>query len=73
MVVYSKALKFIGDIGQDETVDRLVDLIVEKHNQLDVLVNNAGRGIDRKEQSLIKSFDDLHKVNLRSIYYLCLK
>lgn len=63
----------MGDVGEDENLDKLMDLIVNTHNQLDVLVNNAGRGSDRKEKSIIKNFDNLHKVNLRSVYYLCLK
>ncbi|CAG2115215.1 unnamed protein product, partial [Medioppia subpectinata] len=65
-------LKFVGDLGEDESVDALMDLIVKTYNQLDVVVNNAGRGIDRNE-TLMKSFDDLHRVNLRSIYRICLK
>ncbi|CAG2178817.1 unnamed protein product, partial [Oppiella nova] len=67
-----KVLKFVGDLGEDHNVDRLMDLIVKTYNQLDVVVNNAGRGIDRTETDPMKSFDDLHKVNLRSIYRICL-
>ncbi|XP_054160317.1 glucose 1-dehydrogenase-like [Oppia nitens] len=68
-----ETLKYVGDLGEDQSVNELMDLIVKTYNQLDVVVNNAGRGIDRTEPSLIKSFDDLHRVNLRSIYLICIK
>ena len=63
----------MGDIGEDESVEKLIDLIARTHKKLDVLVNNAGMGADRNEESLIKVFDDIHRVNLRNVYYLCLK
>ena len=38
----SEALLFAGDLGHPETGKRLVDAVIAKWGQLDVLVNNAG-------------------------------
>jgi hypothetical protein len=69
---FVKPLKVKADLGNDEDIDKLIDSIIENYNQLDVIVNNAGVGFERDSEP-ITVFDELHKVNLRSIYRICLR
>ncbi len=48
---------YIGDLADMEGCDALIDKIIEDHDHIDVLVNNAGRSIRR---SIALSFDRFH-------------
>jgi len=59
-------------VSKEQDVDRLMDTVVEHFGQLDVLVNNAGKGGGRADESL-QELDTFYCTNLRSVYQLCLR
>ena len=52
-----KAFAYSCDIAEMADCDRFVNLVLEKHGHVDILINNAGRSIRR---SLQYSFDRFH-------------
>ena len=58
-----------GDLGDEETIQRVVAAHRERFGRLDVLVNNAGVGIGAKVDDLLTKRIDLQlNTNLRSIF-----
>lgn len=68
-----KALFVETDVGDMSSVEKVVDITIEKYGRLDVLVNNAG--VYTKGDVLIATEDDwdrLMRVNLKGAF-LCMK
>lgn len=61
------------DLKNDKQVENLFKQIVDKYEQLDILICNAGIQIrEWAVDFLMEEFDDLMSINLRA-YYLCSK
>lgn len=67
-----KPLEVIADVGKEEDVNKLMDAVIGHYNQLDIVVNNAGRGGGNDHETL-EEFDEFIETNLRSIYHICLR
>jgi len=64
------ALAVTTDVTRREQVERLRDHALEEFGQIDVWVNNAGRGIGRKVLDLTDAdFDEMMTVNVKSALY----
>jgi len=59
-----------GDITEQSTIDRMVDTALDKHGQLDGLVNNAGifGAYERFENNSLEAFEQIVAVNMRSVW-----
>jgi NADP-dependent 3-hydroxy acid dehydrogenase YdfG len=65
-----RALPITADVCRRDDVNRLRDQAVEEFGQVDVWVNNAGRGIGVKVLDLTdEQFDEMVSVNLKSAWY----
>ena len=59
----------VGDVGEQNTADRLVGLAIEEFGGLDILVNNAGIIRDRMVFNMsADEWDDVLRVNLRGTF-----
>ena len=69
-----KPLKIIGNLLTDDALPaKLIDETVNKFGRLDILVNNAGGSTPLgtlSSPNLIEEFDNVFKVNLRSVVEL---
>jgi short-subunit dehydrogenase len=64
------ALPVVADVTRREDVNRLRDAALAAFGQIDVWVNNAGRGISRPVLELTdQDVDDMISVNLKSVLY----
>jgi short-subunit dehydrogenase len=64
------ALAVTTDVTRREQVERLRDHALEEFGQIDVWVNNAGRGIGKKVLDLTDAdFDEMMTVNVKSALY----
>jgi len=64
------ALAVVADVTRRADVQRVLDRAVERHDHVDVWVNNAGRGITRLVSELTEAeFDEMIDVNLRSALF----
>jgi NAD(P)-dependent dehydrogenase (short-subunit alcohol dehydrogenase family) len=61
-----------ADVGKEEDMDRLIDSVISHYGRLDVLVNNAAKG-GGKESETLEEFDEYIRVDLRSVYQLCIR
>jgi NAD(P)-dependent dehydrogenase (short-subunit alcohol dehydrogenase family) len=65
----------LGDIGEPGDAEAMVDVAVERHGHLDILVNNAAapQGLDRAviDEVPIDAFDEVVRVNLRGTWLMC--
>src|SRR5438094_10675019 len=65
-----EALAVVADVTQRDQVQRLFDQALERFGQIDVWVNNAGRGITRSVADLTdEEFDEMMLVNVKSALY----
>jgi short-subunit dehydrogenase len=65
-----EALCVVTDVTRRSDVDHLRDLALEEYGQVDVWVNNAGRGITRQVMELTdQEFDEIVEVVLKSVFY----
>lgn len=70
----SKALGITADITQPDSVDNLLEVVMEKLGKVDILVNNAGTRI--KKPLLDQSLEDWYEVidlNLTAVFTCCKK
>ncbi|XP_054155742.1 3-oxoacyl-[acyl-carrier-protein] reductase FabG-like [Oppia nitens] len=66
-------LELVADVANEQEVDKMMDTIIGHYdNQLDVVVNNAGKGGGESNASLAE-FDQFMTINLRSCYQICLR
>ena len=67
-----KPLEIVADITKEEDCKRLIDSTIKAFGKLDVLVNNAGRGGNTSvdDPNILKTFDELMNLNLRSVVVL---
>jgi NAD(P)-dependent dehydrogenase (short-subunit alcohol dehydrogenase family) len=64
------ALAVTADVTRRADVQRILDRAIERHGNVDVWVNNAGRGISRLVSELTEAeFDEMIDVNLRSAFF----
>jgi NAD(P)-dependent dehydrogenase (short-subunit alcohol dehydrogenase family) len=66
----SEALPVVADVTRREDVQRLLDAALARFGQVDVWVNNAGRGISKPVSQLTdEDFDEMMRVNVKSALY----
>jgi NADP-dependent 3-hydroxy acid dehydrogenase YdfG len=64
------ALAVTTDVTRRADLERLRDATLERFGQLDVLINNAGRGISRMVSELTDAdIDDMMTINIKSVVY----
>ena len=64
------ALPVATDVTQRASVQRLMDAALERFGQVDVWINNAGRGISRAVAQLTDAdLDEMVAVNVKSVVY----
>jgi NADP-dependent 3-hydroxy acid dehydrogenase YdfG len=65
-----EALPVIADVTRREDVARVMEATLARFGQVDVWVNNAGRGITRNVSELTdEDFDEMMAVNVKSALY----
>jgi len=68
--VATVALPVITDVTVRSEVERLRDAALQKFGQIDVWINNAGRGIGRRILDLTdEDFDEMMSINVKSALY----
>lgn len=66
----SKTLPVITDVTRRQEVEHLKQAAIEAFGQVDIWVNNAGRGISKKVLELSdEDLDEMIAVNLKSAFY----
>ncbi|MDP8969832.1 MAG: 3-oxoacyl-ACP reductase FabG [Actinomycetota bacterium] len=61
-----------GNTGDHEDCERVIQEVVDRHGQIDVLVNNAGMNIDKPVSKMTpEDWDRVLQVNLSGAFYLC--
>ncbi len=67
-----EAIAFGGDISEESTARKCVDLAVKQFKRLDVLVNNAGVFLDNAmtEDYPVDDFDQTVRMNIRSAFMM---
>jgi len=64
------AIAVIADATHRDKVERIKDVAIERFGQIDVWINNVGRGITRKVLDLTDDdVDEIVDVNLKSVLY----
>jgi len=67
-----KAAAMKGDVASSEDCDKLVDGVMEKYGQIDVLVNNAGITRDNLLATMSdEEWDEVLRVNAGSVHRMC--
>ncbi len=65
----------LGDIGDPDDAEAMVEVALERHGRLDILVNNAAapQGLDRAviDEVPIETFDEVLRINLRGTWLMC--
>src|SRR5436190_1514709 len=65
-----RALVLVADVSRRPDVERVVETALARLGQIDVWVNNAGRGISRPVSELTdEDIDEMIQVNLKSALY----
>ena len=66
-----KALLFKGDISEKSTINSLFEFAIQNCGRVDVLVNNAGRNIDKPFHDLSEQdWDIVVNTNMKSVFLL---
>ncbi len=66
----ARALAVAADVTRRDEVRRVVRAAIERFGRIDVLVNNAGRGITRQPSELTdEDIDEMMSVNVKSALY----
>ncbi len=63
-----------GDVSNEDEVKTMIDAIVERYGKLDIAVNNAGVGGERKrlQDQTNESYEQVMNVNVKGVW-LCMK
>lgn len=65
-----EALVVVADVTERADVERAIAAAIERFGRIDVLVNNAGRGISRPVSQLTdEDLDEMMRVNVKSALY----
>jgi len=65
-----EALPVVADVSRREDVQRVMEAALARFGQVDVWVNNAGRGISKLVSELTdEDFDEMMRVNVKSALY----
>jgi len=66
-----KAIFVLTDVRRESDVIRLMEVTYQKYSRIDILINNAGKGLFKSLYDLnVEEWDDLLNTNLRSVF-LC--
>jgi NAD(P)-dependent dehydrogenase (short-subunit alcohol dehydrogenase family) len=69
------AAAVLGDIGESDDAQAMVDAALNRFGRLDILVNNAAapQGLDRDviDEIPVDVFDDVIRINLRGTWLMC--
>jgi len=69
------AMTVLGDVGDENDVQAMVDVALERYDRLDILVNNAAapQGLDREviDEIPVDVFDEVIRINLRGAWLMC--
>jgi 3-oxoacyl-[acyl-carrier protein] reductase len=69
------AMAALGDIGDPDDAQAMIDAALGRFDRLDILVNNAAapQGLDRDviDEIPIEVFDDVIRINLRGAWLMC--
>ena len=69
------AMSVLGDIGDQNDAQAMVDAALARYDRLDILVNNAAapQGLDRDviDEIPVHVFDDVIRINLRGTWLMC--
>lgn len=64
----------LGDIGSEHDAQAMIDVALQRHGRLDILVNNAAapQGRDREviDEVPVEVFDDVIRINLRGTFLM---
>ncbi|MGH2916614.1 MAG: SDR family NAD(P)-dependent oxidoreductase [Solirubrobacteraceae bacterium] len=70
-----RAAPTLGDIGDPDDAEAMVQAALERHGRLDILVNNAAapQGLDRNvaDEIPVEVFDEVLRINLRGTWLMC--
>jgi NAD(P)-dependent dehydrogenase (short-subunit alcohol dehydrogenase family) len=70
-----EAASALGDIGDEDDAQAMVDAALERFGRIDILVNNAAapQGLDRDviDEIPVEVFDEVIRINLRGTYLMC--
>ncbi len=67
-----RAQSLIGDVRERAQVESAVTAILREHGQLDILVNNAARTVNRSVWEIeVDEWDDVLNTNLRGVFFAC--
>ena len=65
----------LGDVGDEADAGAMIDVALERHGRLDILVNNAAapQGLDRGvvDDVPVDAFDEVIRINLRGTWLMC--
>jgi NADP-dependent 3-hydroxy acid dehydrogenase YdfG len=65
-----KAVPLVTDVTRREDMERLLSGALEAFGEVDLWINNAGRGIGKRVLEVTeKDFDEMVAVNLKSVFY----
>jgi acetoacetyl-CoA reductase len=60
-----------GNVGSAEDCRRVIDEVIEQHERLDILINNAGITMDRTVRKMTpEEWDHVLRVNLNGAFYM---
>lgn len=67
----AKPLTFVGDMNDENDVEKMLQTTINTFGKLDVLINNAGILENGSvEQTDVHQYDRVFNINVRSIYHL---
>ncbi|XP_065837565.1 uncharacterized oxidoreductase TM_0325-like isoform X2 [Oscarella lobularis] len=66
-----EVMTVVGDLAKEEDVRKVFDATVDRYNEIDVLVNNAGiLSMGTVETATLEDFDKSMSVNVRAMFQL---